>query len=353
LRGGVVPCGITLRSVEVVGHGKIHSGGLNGDVGYPSMETGPLFERSVPSQAARVLGLTVLLFLFSVLDPLPLIIMDVSSLLVFLSSSVALRGLGLLGFGLYSVVFFQMGAWSPASMLVLVSSLSFGYLLRMDRFRGVMFPAVASGLIALVSVWTFSTVSGGDRLSGWVEGYETEMRGAIDRSLVQLEEAGVVEMDELVKVKESMEELVGVMVRLLPAIVFIDLLLAATLGTIIFGLVSRENRLTPRVRELKYFSFPDILVWALIVGLIFLLLPLPRSVLSVLLNVLVVIVIFYILRGMGVGIYWLQRRGLSPLLIVLVAFLVFILLPPIFFISLFLPGLLDTWYDFRSMEKEA
>jgi hypothetical protein len=56
---------------------------------------------------------------------------------------------------------------------------------------------------------------------------------------------------------------------------------------------------------------------------------------------------------MGVGIYWLQRRGLSPLLIVLVAFLVFILLPPIFFISLFLPGLLDTWYDFRSMEKEA
>jgi uncharacterized protein YybS (DUF2232 family) len=62
-----------------------------------------------------------------------------------------------------------------------------------------------------------------------------------------------------------------------------------------------------------------------------------------------VIVCLYLLRGLAVGLYWLKAKGLSMVLIGALYMFLFFVLPPAFLLCLLIPGLLDTWFDFRSL----
>jgi hypothetical protein len=293
------------------------------------------------------------LFFFSVLDPLSLVILNLSSLLFFLATSRAQRGLGLFGLVLFIFLFIQAGEFSPPPLVIIFSGLSFALLLRSGQFRGSFYPALASGLITIVFVLVLFALVNWQGLTGWIDELSGFMKEALERSYLHLQEAEVFELQELVKIKGAMGGIVQSIMTLLPGIVYINIMLANVLCLIIFRFLTKNGYHLPATGELKYFSFSDTFVWGLIAGLASLFLPLPQTVKIVFMNVLMVIVSIYLLRGLAVGVYWLQIRGLSSILIGVMYVFLFFLLPPAFFVCLFFPGLLDTWFDFRSLSKDV
>jgi hypothetical protein len=314
-----------------------------------SFNSGQTGEDPVLSPLPRVLGLAAVLFFFSVLDPFSLVIMHVSSLIFLFSTSRALRGLGLIGLSLFLFMIVWTDEISPAPAAIILSSFSFGILLRLRLFEGSFYPGVMSGLITVLSVVILFVLNDIGGLMGWVDELKMVMMETMDKSHLRLQEVGLLELDEMIEVKEVMTGMVDLMLNLLPAAVFINILLASILGLLIFGFFGQSGHPLPVVGELKYFAFSDIFVWGLIAGLFSAVIPLPESAGIILFNVLAVAVLFYLVRGMAVGLFWLRNKGLSNLSIWAIYLFLFLVLPPVFFLALFLPGLLDTWFDFRSL----
>jgi hypothetical protein len=310
-------------------------------------------ERRISIYFPRILGLSAALFFFSVLDPVSLVLMHVSSLLVFFGTTSALKGIGLLGLSLFSFLVVRAGEMSPGTLAIGLSSVLFAVILRSGRFRRTFYPAAVNGLATIVIVMTsFALVRPGG-LATWVDGLRSVMTEAMDNSYSHFKDAGVLNLDELVQLKEAMTGLVNLMITLVPAVAFINILLAGALSLLLFKLLTSSRKTLPETTDLKYFSFSDTFVWGLILGLASLVIPLPRPVTIVLLNVLTVATLLYLLRGLAVGVYWLRGKGLSPIFIGAIYAFLFGVLMPVFLLSLFLPGVLDTWYDFRSMGKVA
>ncbi len=319
---------------------------------YSSLNSGHTSEDPVLTPLPRVLGLAAVLFFFSVLDPFSLVVMHVSSLIFFFATSRALRGLGLIGLSLFLFMIVWTDEISPAPVAVILSSFSFGILLRSRFFEGSFYPGVISGLITVLSVVILFALNDIEGLMGWTDELRVVMMETMEKSQLRLQEVGLLELDEMVEVKEVMTGMVDLMLNLLPAVVFINILLAGILGLLIFSFFGQNGHPLPVVGELKYFAFSDIFVWGLIAGLLSAVIPLPESVGIVLFNVLAVIVLFYLVRGLAVGLFWLRNKGLSNLSIWAIYLFLFLVLPPVFFLSLFLPGLLDTWFDFRALGSE-
>jgi hypothetical protein len=310
-------------------------------------------DTSVSILIPRILGFSLVLFFFSVLDPFSLIFVNISSLLLFFAINPVFRGIGLLGLLLFLFLIVRVGDLTPPGVAIMLSGITFGSLLRFAGFKKTFNTAIMTGFITLLAVAvTFAAVDL-EGLSAWIEGLRSIMTEAMDMSYLRLQEAGLFELDEMVKIKEAMNGVVDLMVILIPAVAFINVMLAGALGLLLFGLLTRNHHLLPEMRALRYFSFSDAFIWGLIAGLLSLVIPLPSVMNLLFLNVLVIIVAFYLLRGLAVGIFWLQGKGFSTFLVGALYLFLFALLPPIFFLILFLPGLLDTWYDFRSLGEIA
>ena len=280
-----------------------------------------------------------------------MIIMNFSSLLFFFATSLALRGLGLIGLSLFLFLIVLTDEVSPAPVAVILSSLSFGILLRFRRFRGTFYPGVISALITVVSVVVLFAIIDLEGLTGWTEELRRVMMEALDKSYLRLQEVGLFGLEDMVQVKKAMSGMVDVMLKLLPAAIFINIVIAGAICVFIFGFFDQSSRPLPVTGELKYFTFSDIFVWGLIVGLFSFVIPFPEPIGLILLNVLTVIVLFYLLRGLAVGVFWLRDKGLSHLFIGAMYMFLFLVMPPVFILSLFIPGILDTWFDFRSLGK--
>ncbi len=304
------------------------------------------------NQLPGIIGLSIGLFFFSVLDPLSLIVLNISSLLFCLSRTRAQKGLGLSGLTVTVILFLRAGEFSPPPLVMLFSGLSFALLLRYRLFGSPFYLALLSGLISIVSVLVLFAALDWGGLTGWIDELSMFMKEALDKSFLRLQEADVFEPEELSRFKGSTGGIVLFIMTLLPGIVFINTILANILCLIIFRFLIKSSYPIPATGELKYFSFSDTFVWCLIAGLVSLFLPLPGAVKIVFQNVLMVVVAFYLLRGLAVGVYWLRGKGLSPILIGVMYVFLFLLLPPAFFVCLFIPGLLDTWFDFRALSED-
>ena len=312
------------------------------------MSDGRAGERSVSAHIPSLVGLFVLLFFFSVLDPVTLIAVHVCSLLFFFTTRAALRGIGLFGLTVFFYLIVRAGEISPAPAAVLVSGLAFGSVLRLRRFRTAFYPSLLSAVIALILVSGAFLLVNRDGLVGWIGEVHDLFLDALETSFVRLQKTGAFGIEELVQFKSALNGIADWMVSLIPAAACLNMLLAGVIAVDLFHLLPVGDDLLPRTRELEHFSFDDSFVWGLILGLLSVILPLPQTVRTVLLNVFALIFLFYLLRGMAVGVFWLRKRGLSTFAIVAVYAFLFALLPPLFILSLLLPGVLDTWFDFRS-----
>ncbi len=114
------------------------------------------------------------------------------------------------------------------------------------------------------------------------------------------------------------------------------------------------RRLTTRdaeaLRPLREFRFSDELVWALILGILLLLLPVDGIADRAGSNVLAFVALLYALRGAAVLLVLGGAPG--PLGWILVA-LVGLLLYPIVMVAMFVVGLSDTWLDLRTRRARS
>ncbi len=312
------------------------------------MEKGRSGDTPGSTQIPGLVGLFALLFFFSILEPVSLILVQVSSLLFFFADKQNLRGLGLLGLAGFIFLTVRAGEISPDSTAILASSVLFGLLLRFRHFGTVFYPSLQTSVITLILVTIVFLLFDRDGLLGWTGEIHAILQDALESSFARVQNTGAFELEELVELKNALGGIVELMMTLIPAAVCMNLLLAGVISLKLFHLLRIGDSRLPQTREVRYFSFDDTFIWGLISGLLSLVLPLPDLIRAVLLNILALAILLYLFRGLAVGIFWLRKRGLSTIGIGAAYAFLFALLPPLFIICLLLPGVLDTWFDFRA-----
>jgi hypothetical protein len=120
------------------------------------------------------------------------------------------------------------------------------------------------------------------------------------------------------------------------------LALASWLVTRFRGADAGQFSLSP----LREFRFPDQLVWAVIAGLLLVLLPVGALATRLGWNALLFMGALYALRGLGIAVF--LSAGMSKLYLTVVAVVAVLLIYPLVVVTVLMLGLVDTWLDLRA-----
>jgi hypothetical protein len=155
--------------------------------------------------------------------------------------------------------------------------------------------------------------------------------------------------DRAARTAARLSELPAPAARLVPALVALESLAALALAWALFHRLSR-TRLGPPLGALAGFRFNDQLIWGLVVGATFVLLPSLAALRPVGANLLLFFGALYALRGLGV-LRWLASEKVAAGGALALALLVFVLGPVLVGGSLaavaLVVGLADGWSDWR------
>jgi uncharacterized protein YybS (DUF2232 family) len=199
-------------------------------------------------------------------------------------------------------------------------------------------PAVASGiLLALL-------ISSAD-LGTMKQHFEEDLSQAL-RQLAS-HEGGLSDA----ALRSSIQEVFGTVVRLLPALFVLSTAAGALLNYSVVRLIqARLGNLAPLPTiTLAQWRAPEGCVWVLIGGGISSFLPLP-GLQSVGLNVLVLVSLVYLVQGLGVMVFYMNRAAVLPIWRGLVYFL--LVIQPLLLLGVAAFGLFDLWYDFRRIARQ-
>jgi Predicted membrane protein (DUF2232) len=153
-------------------------------------------------------------------------------------------------------------------------------------------------------------------------------------------------IDEAVAAAEGvLAEIPRQTVWLFPALLALESLAAYALGWAVYHRISR-TRLGEPLGRLRDFRFNDQLVWGVIAGAVFLLLPAPGVWRGLGLNLLIFFGTLYALRGLGVLVWFLDATRASAPAVVALAIAAGLLSAPVA-VALGLLGLGDSWLDWR------
>lgn len=142
----------------------------------------------------------------------------------------------------------------------------------------------------------------------------------------------------------------GVLVRLAPALLALESLVALALGWAAYHRLARA-RVGPPLGALRDLRFNDQLVWGLVTGATVLLLPTLVEWRDIGLNLTCFFGTLYALRGAGVLTWWIPDRAAGWVLLALAVLVP--VLGPVWVLAVvaavtFTLGLGDTWRDFRA-----
>jgi hypothetical protein len=142
----------------------------------------------------------------------------------------------------------------------------------------------------------------------------------------------------------------GSLLVLAPALLALESVLALALGWAAYHRLSRA-RIGPPLGTVREMRFNDQWIWGLVVGITLLLLPTLVEWRSVGMNVVMFFGLLYVVRGVGVLLWWIPDRWAWLLPVALVVLIP--LLGPVRVLAAlaaltFGIGLSDTWRDFRS-----
>ena len=142
----------------------------------------------------------------------------------------------------------------------------------------------------------------------------------------------------------------GSLLVLAPALLALESVLALALGWAAYHRLSRA-RIGPPLGTVREMRFNDQWIWGLVVGITLLLLPTLVEWRSVGMNFVVFFGLLYVVRGVGVLLWWIPDRWAWLLPVALVV-LIPLLGPIRALVAIaaitFGLGLSDTWRDFRS-----
>jgi uncharacterized protein YybS (DUF2232 family) len=138
----------------------------------------------------------------------------------------------------------------------------------------------------------------------------------------------------------------GTVVQLLPALFVLSTAAGALLNYGVVRIVWDRlgNRPPLPTLTLAQWRAPEICVWVLITGGISSLVPLP-GMRIVGLNALLLVGLVYLVQGLGIMVFYLNRASVPPLVRSLAY--IFLVIQPLFLLGVAAFGLFDLWFDFR------
>jgi uncharacterized protein YybS (DUF2232 family) len=201
------------------------------------------------------------------------------------------------------------------------------------------FVAVLAGVIVLI-VFSVTSETG---IFSLVNGY---IRKNLDATLILYREMGM-SADNLDRIKESLEQIQYVFVRILPALAVISTLVVTWTSLLLSRpLLRRLNLFFPDFGSLNHWKSPDPLVWGVIGSGLMLLLPSNWIKLAGT-NGLLILMTIYFFQGIAIISYYFEKkrfpRILRIFLYALIALQQFLLL---LIIAL---GFFDVWLNFRRL----
>ncbi len=157
--------------------------------------------------------------------------------------------------------------------------------------------------------------------------------------------------EQVKKLAQSIENIVYVLIRIIPSISIAFLMLLSWLNLLAARAVFQRYQLPfPKYGSLNCWKSPDILVWGVIVsGSVMLI---PYDMFTIIgCNVLIVLMIIYFFQGIAVMSFFFEKKNVSKLVrALLYSFLVIHQLSLILIIGI---GLFDVWADFRKQNPES
>lgn len=144
------------------------------------------------------------------------------------------------------------------------------------------------------------------------------------------------------QVEQQFEVLPQVARMLVPAMLALESLAALALGWAVYHRFGRV-RLGPPLAPLAELRFHDAFVWGVIAGLLVIVMPMPEAARAVGINLMVFFSALYVLRGLGV-LLWFLKPGRWMLVLWTIVLVLFLQVVGAVALAL---GVGDTWLDWR------
>jgi uncharacterized protein YybS (DUF2232 family) len=201
------------------------------------------------------------------------------------------------------------------------------------------FVAVLAGLIVLL-VFSVTSETG---IISLVSGY---IRKNLEATLILYQEMGM-SADNLGRVKESLEQIQYVFVRILPALAVISTLVVTWTSLLLSRpLLRRLNLFFPDFGSLNHWKAPDPLVWAVIGSGLMLLLP-SNGIKLAGTNGLLVLMTIYFFQGIAIISYYFEKKRFPRILRIFLYAL--IALQQFLLLLIIVLGFFDIWLNFRRL----
>jgi uncharacterized protein YybS (DUF2232 family) len=201
-------------------------------------------------------------------------------------------------------------------------------------------PSMASGALLVALIWSV------DLNLGAVKQHFHEDLGQALRPLLS-EQGGL--SDEALRT--YVQEAFGTVMQLLPSLFVLSTAAGALLNYGVVRIMWRRLGGQPPLPEMKLAQWkaPEVCVWVLIASGIGSFVPLP-GIRIIGLNVLFLVSLVYLVQGLGVIAFYLQRASVPPILRSL-AYGVLVI-QPLFLLGVAAFGLFDLWFDFRRTDNK-
>jgi uncharacterized protein YybS (DUF2232 family) len=201
-------------------------------------------------------------------------------------------------------------------------------------------PSMASGALIVALIWSV------DLNLGAVKQHFHEDLGQALRPL--LSEGGGLSDEAL---RAYVQEALGTVMQLLPSLFVVSTAAGALLNYGVVRIMWRHLGGQPPLPEMKLAQWkaPEVCVWVLIASGIGSFVPLP-GIRIIGLNVLFLVGLVYLVQGLGVIAFYLQRASVPPILRSL-AYVVLVI-QPLFLLGVAAFGLFDLWVDFRRTDNK-
>jgi uncharacterized protein YybS (DUF2232 family) len=200
-----------------------------------------------------------------------------------------------------------------------------------------MAATLASALIALV----MAAVAGQNLLSM----AQQEIAAGMDQAVKLYEQQQGLPPQDLETIKQGLQNIATLLLRILPALGTLNLLLVAGISLLFLRRMAGQRGLTLKLEPFCNFRVPEFLIW-LLIATGFSLLAKTALITTLALNVLVVLAVLYICQGLAVLLTIIARSSYAGVLKVLLTGVLLLqpyLLPIVAFIGIF-----DLWGDFRT-----
>jgi uncharacterized protein YybS (DUF2232 family) len=274
----------------------------------------------------------------SLLAPTPILLVALrnglqAGLLTLGLSTFALWGL----FGMYQGLLF-LSEYGVMAM-VMARALQQRYPVEKTLFAASLLPLLVSGSVMVGFLWSTPLDFGAVRRY-----LEAHLAEALHTYL---------KADDLAALPQLplyLHDALDLVLRVLPALLVISSVAGALLNYVVVRALWRRLGGTPPLpaTSISRWQAPDVCVWILIGGGILLFLP-PALLRGVGLNALLLVAPLYLMQGIGIVVFYLNR-GPAPILVRWLAYL-FLVLQPLLLLGVAGFGLFDLWFDFRRLRR--